>query len=652
MSTSYTWGSAPVLSFTVSDNITRDSGTAYSGYVTVTLGGCSGGSYFGYSISCTVNGQTVQLKGNSPSTWSSGTYSHSFYVSGNSTASSITISIRMSTNSGRSDGVASYTTSIGSYSGGSGGGSSGGGSTEPSAGASVPTLSKSSAKLGETVTIYTNRQNTRYTHTVTYSVGGSSGTIATGVGASCAWTLPTSLIDKVNTGGTSCTITVTTYYYGSSKGSSTVRLTMYPPDGAAPTVASGWASVSRDNSLIPGVDAWVKGYSKAKITFDASKVTGNYSATISKFSILYDGERTDAVNGAATTKVLTDVSATVFCTVTDSRGNSTTEAVVVPVLDYAPPTITNAEVYRCDDALLAADDGVHIAAKATAGCTALGGANSVTLKAAYKAAGATDYGTEMALESGVAGMVTGSADVDTMQSYMVRLTATDKLGNSTVYEKAVPTKSVTFHLKSGGKGAAFGKYAENDDYLDCQWKAKFAQTVEIAEGLTVGGQALADIIKAVVTPLLPTVLDIDAIYPVGSVYITVSAEEPETLFPGTYWERLPGRFLLGASTGLYENGATGGEAQVTLTTSEMPAHSHSGETLGDGTHSHSFPGRSANGSSGPSAESFASSDDARTLYTTSDGYHSHRFSTSSAGGGAAHNNMPPYLVVNMWKRTR
>ena len=176
--------------------------------------------------------------------------------------------------------------------------------------------------------------------------------------------------------------------------------------------------------------------------------------------------------------------------------------------------------------------------------------------------------------------------------------------------------------------------------------------MEIAEGLTVGGQALADIIKAVVTPLLPTVLDIDAIYPVGSVYITVSDEEPETLFPGTYWERIAGKFLLASSDGLYAVGATGGEASVILTTSEMPAHSHTGTTLGDGTHSHTFPGRSSNGSSGPSAESFASSDDARTLYTNSDGYHTHGFTTNSAGGGAAHNNMPPYLVVNMWKRTQ
>ena len=645
MSTTYTWGSAPVLSFTISDNITRDSGASYSGYLTVTLGGCSGGSYFGYSISCTVGGTTVQLKGNSPSTWSSGTYSHSFYISGSSTASSITISVRMSSNSGRADGVASYTTSIGAYSGGS---SSGGGTT---AGASVPTLSKNSAKLGEELTIYTNRQSTRYTHNVTYTLAGTTGTIATGVTTSAVWTIPTSLIDKVAMNGTSCAITVTTYLSHTNKGSNTVYLTLYPPDGAAPTVESGWVSVSRDNSAIPDVSAWVKGYSKAKITFDPDKVTGNYGATISKFSVLYGGVRTEAVDNEATTGTLADVNAAVFCTVTDSRGNSTTEEIVVPVLDYAPPTITGAEIFRCDGALLPADEGVHIAAKATAGCTSLDGANSVTLTAAYKAVGAADYGAEVALESGVAGMVTGSDDVSTMQSYLVRLTATDRLGVTTTFEKAVPTKAVTFHLKNGGKGAAFGKYAETDELFECQWDASFSGNASFAGQMKIGGKTLAEVITEVVKPMIPKALDINGVYPVGSIYMTLSDNEPETLFPGTYWERLPGRFLLGASAGLYEAGSTGGEAQVTLEQSQMPSHTHTGTTLGDGTHSHSFPGRSGNGSSGPSAESFASSDDARTLYTSSDGYHDHGFTTNAAGGGAAHNNMPPYLVVNMWKRT-
>lgn len=43
MSTTYTWGSAPVLSFTISDNISRTSGASYSGYLTVTLGGMQRG---------------------------------------------------------------------------------------------------------------------------------------------------------------------------------------------------------------------------------------------------------------------------------------------------------------------------------------------------------------------------------------------------------------------------------------------------------------------------------------------------------------------------------------------------------------------------------------------------------------------------------
>lgn len=649
MSTSYTWGSAPVLAFTVSDNITRDSGAGYSGYVTVTLGGCSGGSYFGYAISCTVDGETVQLKGNSPSTWASGAYSHSFYVSGSSTASSVTITIRMSSNSGRSDGVVSYTTSIGSYSGGgSGGGGSSGGTT---AGASVPTLSKTSAKLGENVTIYTNRQSSRYTHKITYSVGGTSGTIAENVTASAVWTIPTSLIDKVTMAGTDCTITVATYYKTSLRGANVVHLTLYPPEGAAPTVSDGWVSVSRDNSLIPNVNAWVRGYSKAKITFNSAKVKGNYNAAISKFSILYDGQRTNAVNGAATTKVLSDLNATILCTVTDSRGNSTTEALTVSVQDYTMPTISNAEAYRCDDALLAADDGTHIAAKAAAGCAALGGANSVTLTAAYKAVGAASYSAAVPLQSGVAGMITGSADVDIMHSYTVRLTATDKVGNSTVFEKTVPTKSVTFHLKNGGKGAAFGKYSEQDELLDCQWDANFAGSLSVAGGMKVGGKTLAAFIKDVVTPLLPEVLDIDGVYPVGSIYITAGTADPAQLWPRTVWKKLEGRFLLGSSAGIAA-GATGGEANVTLKLSEMPAHSHTGTTDYDGEHSHSFPGRSANGSSGPSAESFASSDDARTLSTDSGGGHSHSITINTAGGGAAHNNMPPYLAVNMWKRTK
>ena len=186
---------------------------------------------------------------------------------------------------------------------------------------------------------------------------------------------------------------------------------------------------------------------------------------------------------------------------------------------------------------------------------------------------------------------------------------------------------MTFHLKGGGKGASFGSYAQTD-CLHCEWDAEFAGDVSIAGALKVGDKALADIIKSVVTPLLPSVLTIDAIYPVGSIYMSVTENaNPETLFPGTYWERIAGKFLLASSEGLYAVGATGGEASVILTASQMPSHTHGGSIESGGEHSHSFSGNQSGGNS-QTAEGKGASDSHYTFY----------------------NNMPPYLVVHMWKR--
>ncbi len=121
-------------------------------------------------------------------------------------------------------------------------------------------------------------------------------------------------------------------------------------------------------------------------------------------------------------------------------------------------------------------------------------------------------------------------------------------------------------------------------------------------------------------------LNIDFIYPVGSIYMSVNATNPSTLFGGT-WTQLKDRFLLGAGS-TYTNGATGGEATHKLTTDEMPSHSHNLSGW-----YHTFGTRAGHQSGGD----FVFNDEASTI--------------SSAGGNQAHNNMPPYLVVYMWKRT-
>ena len=143
------------------------------------------------------------------------------------------------------------------------------------------------------------------------------------------------------------------------------------------------------------------------------------------------------------------------------------------------------------------------------------------------------------------------------------------------------------------------------------------------------------------------------IYPVGSIYMSMSATNPATLFGIGTWTRISqGRMLLGANDSTYKARATGGEATHTLTAAEMPAHSHGISTSGD--HSHYFYGSDDN--NGPLTEGDGLDTDGNGHFTrnvrfttSSAGAHTHTISNS--GGGAAHNNMPPYLVCYIWQRT-
>lgn len=128
---------------------------------------------------------------------------------------------------------------------------------------------------------------------------------------------------------------------------------------------------------------------------------------------------------------------------------------------------------------------------------------------------------------------------------------------------------------------------------------------------------------------------LDNVYPVGSIYMNVNNTNPGTLFGGT-WEQIQGRFLLGMSSS-YPAGSQGGEATHQLTVYEMPSHNHAM------TYGPDSSGSSTGFPYGIAAGCATSSASGR-------GYASN-LGTFSAGGSQAHNNMPPYLSVYIWKRT-
>nr|DAX66754.1 MAG TPA: baseplate wedge protein [Caudoviricetes sp.] len=127
-------------------------------------------------------------------------------------------------------------------------------------------------------------------------------------------------------------------------------------------------------------------------------------------------------------------------------------------------------------------------------------------------------------------------------------------------------------------------------------------------------------------------------YPVGSIYISISSSfNPNKSFGGTWSKITEGHCLIQAGN-TYTLGSTGGESTHKLTVDEMPSHNHK-IVRGDNTRVSSWRSNVSDGLG---------------WYMPADGndtYGHMEYNVTFEGGNSAHNNMPPYLAVNIWKRT-
>ena len=134
-------------------------------------------------------------------------------------------------------------------------------------------------------------------------------------------------------------------------------------------------------------------------------------------------------------------------------------------------------------------------------------------------------------------------------------------------------------------------------------------------------------------PTIPDVSTIlNSIYPVGTIYTSVSSVNPSTFFGGTWVAFGSGRTLIGVDTSDTDFNSvekTGGEKTHTLTIDEMPSHNHNKLKLRWSTSAGANAVYGSNGS----------------------GSGSDRDSESFEGGDQPHNILQPYITVYFWKRT-
>ena len=178
----------------------------------------------------------------------------------------------------------------------------------------------------------------------------------------------------------------------------------------------------------------------------------------------------------------------------------------------------------------------------------------------------------------------------------------------------------------------------------------------------------------------------DTIYPIGSIYISINNVNPSTLFGGT-WEQIKDTFLLSAGD-TYAGSTTGGSATMShthtqvqttsggpsnntsggpsnntsgstaITVAQMPSHNHTYQdwvqVYGQGGSAY-WAARVKDGNDPRFATNSTGSGQGHThtlsSHTHSLQSHTHTTSATTTGGASNDNNMPPYLVVYMWKRT-
>lgn len=507
--------------------------------------------------------------------------------------------------------------------------------------ARASSVSATSVTMGSATTIAISRASTSFTHTLTYTFGTATGTIATKTTAtSVSWTPPVSLasqIPKAVTG--TCTITCTTYNGSTSIGSKTCTLTLTVPSTVKPTITS--LTAARVDGDVPSTwGIYVQTKSKATLTINGA--AGSYGSTISSYSIT-GGGYTSTASSFTTGFLNTSGTVTFTATVTDSRGRVSAAATVsISVVAYSPPSFASYLSQRCLSAGTVDDDGTYIRGLVSYSYASCSSKNTITRATYYKKASDTAWTNASAAFSSGTAFTFGGGNISTETSYDIKYTLTDAFTTIAIQD-IVSTAAVVMDFKRGGKGVAVGKVSEVDNAF------------EVAEDwdVRVYGKLLKDYIQSFIKTM----------YPVGSIYMSVNATNPSTYFGGTWVAWGAGRVPVGINTAdanFATAEQTGGASTVTLTSTQIPSHTHAKGTLatasaGAHTHTLNLQKTAWSGSSGNRVVVDSSSGYTALTNnaTASAGAHTHTISGSTAatGGGGAHSNLQPYIVCYMWKRT-
>ena len=310
---------------------------------------------------------------------------------------------------------------------------------------------------------------------------------------------------------TSGTVKATLYTYSDegitqvgSESSETFTVTLPENETTMPTIGMRLSPVTPYEKFS---SLYLKGISRVKATFEGE---GKYGASIVAYSLQVEGERYTEpdTSNAYTSNVLTQSGeSSIVGFVSDSRwfGNETIQK--INVIAYETPYISPSSGYkkviceRCTSDGTASVSGTYLHVKGTRNYTKIntdGIVNTCAVRCRIKPEGGNwshnsgKEGVDVLLSTNTStddfDIVLPDITLDTKLTYVVELNITDDTELSSYIEFRIPSENVDFHLRDGGGGAAFGKYAITKGLLECVWEAKFHK------GMSIYNEVVADFV--------------------------------------------------------------------------------------------------------------------------------------------------------------
>ena len=373
----------------------------------------------------------------------------------------------------------------------------------------LPTIPRASSgsggsgNIGSKVTINISRASSSFVHTLLYSFGTLSGTIASNVGTSYTWTIPTSFYEQIpNANSGQGTITLQTYSNGTLIGTKSWNFTASVTN-SNPTFSANNITYQDSNDSIVKITGnnqhIVRNISNLKVTF--TEATPKNYASISKYEITFNGDNQTKTKASTIDygKVNSSQNLIVTIKVTDSRGNTVSASKTITILDWVNPkaTITAKRVNNYED---------ETKLKVVTSISSVNSKNSiVSIKYRYKKASASSYSSYTSINNNQETQLS----LDKLFVWDFQIVIQDKFG-STTYNFQVPKGLPILFIDTIMQSVGINCFPTKND------------------GFFVNG------------------IDFDNIFPVGSTKITTTDTNPSNYFSGT-WELIASGKLLNNS---------------------------------------------------------------------------------------------------------